>query len=451
MDVLTVLILIGIGFFVIVTITICSLKRFEVALFLVVFSPWISTLLVPKIPGEVEEPAVGSYLRIGLLMWMGAIGLIEFFRIRALTREKLPFHMILLGFLLLFALISTTYSIDPRYTFIRSCSFIALFGFLLGFHYWLQDLYRFEMVLRTLFLLVCFFIFINILSPVLLPDRIWGFEEGYRFQGLWGHPNMMGGFCMISYPILLWAYPRSSFFWKFVILLLLIPLIYMHFLTGSRSSFMGSFLGICAWFFIKRKKTALILFGITIVILVLLVMQFKPASFQREEGSEVTDLTGREEFWKGSYSLLMKKPILGYGFGVEGKIWEDPRYYKKEETLWSGSVRTSLHNGYLSVAIGLGLVGFLVWCILLLIPFFRAIALPFNDLKAFAFSIMLMGFLINFVETLIMSSSEMLAIFFWLAWVSAGRLSYRYLQEREPVLESVSLPLDYRMKGALGT
>jgi len=417
-----------------VVITMWSLKRYEISVFLVALSPWLSAIFISHIPSDdIQEAGMGSYLRIGLLILMGMVGTIQFFRLRSRSREKLPFHLILLGAFLLFALISTSYSIDPKYTFIRSFSFIALFGFLLGLHFWLQDEQKFERVLQILFLLVSFFVIINAMAMLILPGRVWWGEENNRFQGLWGHPNTMGSFCMISYPVMLWEYPRSTFVKKSMIILLMVALIYMHLLTGSRASIIATFLGIFVWFFVQKKKIKIILFLGIIAILALSIVQFRPSSFQREQGAGFTDLTGREKFWQGSYTLLMERPILGFGYGVEGKIWQDPRFYESKITLWSGSAKTSLHNGYLSIAVGLGIVSFFIWCIILLFPSWQSISLPWNDYKAFVYTVMIMCLVLNFFESVIGGTSDPVAILFWIAWVFAGKLPNSYITDTSSI------------------
>lgn len=433
MDVLTLIILSGIGLITIIAITIWSQKYYEIAIFIVAISPWLSAILIPNISMEVQDAGMSSFLRIGLLIWMGIVGILQFLRIRSSNSEKFPFHLRLLGVFLIFALISTSYSIDAKYTFIRSCSFIALFGFLLGLHYWLQNGQRFEKALSTVFLLICFVIIIDAMSMVIFPDRAWWWEVSNRFQGLWTHPNTMGSICMISYPVLLWRYSRCSPIKKTMIALLIILLGSMQFLTGSRASFMATFMGIFFWFFVQKKKVKIVLLLGMIAILTFSIVQLNPSSFQREEGAEFTDLTGREDFWRGSYTLLMERPILGFGYGVEGKIWEDPRFNEDKLTLWSGSARTSLHNGYLSVAIGLGIIVFIIWCIILLSSLWRSISLPLNDYKVFAYTIMVMCLLLNFFETVITDTSSLAAILFWIAWVFAGRLPNSYMAATDSV------------------
>jgi O-antigen ligase len=424
MDAVTIIILIGIGLLTIATITLWSFKRYEIAVCFVGLSPWLSALFIPPNSDDLVEATLGSYLRISLLIWMGMVGVIQYIRFRLSHSEKIPIHFVLFGIFLLFGLLSTGYSIDPKFTLIRSCSSIALFGFLIGLHYWLRDCQKIDQVLNTIFLLVCFFIIIDAISIVIFPERAW-WELNNRFQGLWTHPNTMGSICMISYPILLWKYSRCSPIKKSMIILLIIIVASMHLLTGSRGSLLATFFGTFVWFFVQKRKVKMMLLVGMIGILILSIIHFRPSSFGREEGAKFTDLTGREQFWSGSYTLLMERPILGFGYGIEGKIWEDPRFFESKETLWSGSAKTSLHNGYISIAIGLGVIGFFIWCIILLSPLWQSMSLPANDYKAFAYAVMVMCMVLNLNESVLTDTSSLAAILFWIAWVLAGRLPIR--------------------------
>ncbi len=403
----------------------CSIRRYEVSVFLVALSPLIAALFVTNVKGEQVE-GIGSYLRVGLLLFAGIVGIIQFFRLRSIVNERLPFHLILLGMFLLLALFSTSYSIDKPYTFIRSCSFLALFGFLLGLHYWIQDRRRLDQALNMLFLLVCIYTIMNVISPFVFPERSWHWITENRFQGLLTHPNMMGIFCMLSYPVLLWKYSTSNQRVKWMVLVFIGTLFILHILTGSRSTILGAVFGISCWFFVlkQRLKLVLLLFVLSLSGMLLMTSTIVNKSMKRKTdyGDSITTLTGRQEIWIASYMLIMNKPILGYGYGVAGKVFGDLRFYNPELPFWSGTARASLHNGYFSTAIGVGIVGSVFWLLLLYIPLRRSISFFSSPYKAFVISIMSMCLLVNFVESVITGGNSLASVFFWITWVASGRL-----------------------------
>ncbi len=418
-------------------VAIYSFKRYEVLVFLVALSPLISALFITDTQSASEE-GIGSYLRVSIMLFAGLVGIIQFFRLRQIVQEKIPIHLTLMGMFLLLTLLSTTYSLDKYYTFIRSFSFIAFFGFLIGLHYWLQDRHQVDKVLHTFFLFVFICTILNALSIVIFPERAWDYYSGNRFRGLWAHPNMMGVFCMSSYPVLLWKYSRSNSFGKWAILIFVSLIAIFHILSGSRSTIFVSVFSISVWFFVLKYRIKLVFF-ILVCLSGLLIMTSTTAGKyikrDTEYGESFTTLTGRDEIWNASYLLIKDKPIFGYGYGVEGKVFEDARFYNPVESLWRGSARTSLHNGYITIVIGVGIVGFTVWLLLLYIPLRRTMLLLSDTYKAFVIAIITACLLENFVESSIVGGTTLASVFFWIVWVLLGRL--QYISESEKFKQTV--------------
>lgn len=398
--------------------------RFELALFLVVLSPWVSAIFFNNTPSfdYSAEGGPGSYLRIGILALTGIAGLVKYLKLLPVNRGRFSVHFILLGIFLLLAFLSISYSIDKEFTFIRTASFLALGGFLLGFDSWLEEEDQFEKSLNVLFYFIAFSVIVNSIALILLPSRVWWWEAEERFLGLWDHPNTLGGFCMVSYPVLLWKYNRSeSLNSRLIVIALGLLTVILHYLTGSRTSIVVAVAGLIVWFLVRKKLLKAGLIAGLFAVLVLLIVELKPQVFQREGDRKITDLTGREEFWQGARILISERPLQGYGYSVEGKVWEDARFYDPKNSLWVGSSRTSLHNGYISVVIGVGLGAFLLWCAILILPLWRVTSTPASDYKAVIISLIIMILLSNFAESAITGGNSINSIFFWIAWVMAGR------------------------------
>ncbi|MCU7495171.1 MAG: O-antigen ligase family protein [Ignavibacteria bacterium] len=398
--------------------------RFETALFLVIVSPWISAVFFNNLPSfdYQAEGGPGSYLRIGILALTGIAGIVKYLRLLPVNKGRMPVHFLLLGLFLVFALLSVSYSIDKEFTFIRTASFFALGGFLLGFDSWLKEEEQFEKALNVIFFFVAISVIINSLALVLLPSRVWWWEAEERFLGLWDHPNTLGGFCMLSYPVLLWKLGRSeNLNTRLILVALLLLTVSMHYLSGSRTSIVVAVAGLITWFLVQKKVLKAGLTAALFILLAVIFVQFKPQVFEREGDRKLTDLTGREEFWQGAGILISERPLQGYGYSVEGKVWEDARFYDPKNSLWAGSSRSSLHNGYISVAIGVGLLAFVLWCIILLIPLWRVSFTPASDYKALIISMIIMILLSNFAESAITGGNSINSVFFWIAWVLAGR------------------------------
>ena len=334
------------------------------------------------------------------------------------------------------ALASAGYSIDQNITLVRSLNFVALFCFLLGFYNWLEG-ERFAAVSGVLFWFVVSCTLANLLS-LFLPDLSWSWAAPNRFKGLWDEPNSMGGFCMMAYPICLWKYSQSSGRQRWMVLGTVVALAALHAFTGSRSSMIASALGMLVWFIVAhgRLRSVLLLAALTGVALA--VVQLNPSGFERESAGGATDLTGRPEIWSGAYQLVLERPLLGYGYDVEGAIFADSRFYDPKLALWTGSVRVPMHSGYLSVAVGLGIVGLILWVAVLFVPFGRSLLLPESHYKAFVVSTMTMCLIINSVESAITGGRSLIGITYWISWVMAERLALAVKTEHLLVGQSLA-------------
>jgi O-antigen ligase len=424
-DILTLIIILLIILCMIIPLLFWSLKRYEIVITLMLLSPLVSWIFSKNIPVEIEEIQAGSssYIRVSMVLILGMIGYLNFFKLTANSHEKVPLYLKLFAVFLFCALLSTTYSIDRFYTFTRASEFIAFYGFLLGLFYWIKNKTLLDKALNIYSGVVIFGIIINILSLVLFPDRAWYWKSPDRFLGVAGHPNALGAFCMLSYPALIWKYKKTFYMGRFFIAVLFCSVLFMHIISGSRSSLVTSIFGLIVWYFMFKNKVKL---PILFAVLVFLCGSFffgpvKMPSLERKQSEEITDLTGRTDFWKAAIQLVAEKPMLGYGYGVAGKVWSDPRYRKKGYKLWMGSSRTSLHNGYLNIIIGSGIILFFVFLTVLLTPVWRLIFTEVSAYNSLALVTILQILLLNMAESTIAGSSSFPSLVFWFFWVIAAR------------------------------
>ncbi len=424
-ELLTIVIIILIFVSVAAPILYWAFKSYEIVIAIMLLSPAVSWVFAKNIPVEVGEiePNTSSYIRVGLVMMMGLVGYIKFFQLSKYSQFKAPFYLKLFSIFLFIAFISTTYSVDQFYTFTRASQFIAFFGFLLGLFYWTKDEFHLDKAINIYFWVIVFGILINILSLVLFPGRAWWWTAPHRFQGVTGHPNELGAYCMLSYPILMWKYEKVFSKGKFFIILLFSSVLLIHIMSGSRSSFAAAVFGLFVWYFVSKNVVKFSTIFVLIILFAscLFLYDVKISSLERGHGSEITDLTGREEFWQASILLFSEKPIIGYGYGVSGSVLSDPRFHSGDLVLWSGSARTSLHNGYLSLLIGLGALGFVILMTALITPLWRVFFSEVSVYKSLILVIVLQILLINFFESALAGSSSFTPSVLWFFWIIAAR------------------------------
>jgi O-antigen ligase len=431
----------------------CSWQYYEAAIVAILVSPWINWFFysnTPKTAEEASSEGFSSHLRILLVILIGICGTLQFLRFCYVKHVKIPKYLMLFGAFIVIAVLSGFYSIDRKYTLIRSFEFVVFFMFLLGLHGWLDERQKLHKIFNVYFWVAAIGMLANMAAMILLPGRVWDWQMPDRFMGLADQPNGFGALCLLAYPIFVWKYLNSRRAGKCAIVLLICLTLGLHVLSGSRSSLLASILGGMVWGLNSLKTMTLkhlaicmaLGMGATLGLTYLVLAQ--PASLKRSD-STITTLTGRTEFWVGCLQLIREKPVLGYGYGVAGKIWEDPRFYREGEHLWVGSAKSSLHNGYLSLAIGLGGVGLVLWLFFSGIPICRVITLASSPYKSFILAMVFQLFVLNFFESALSSGSQIhTSLVFWFILVIAGRLPQLLARPSESIKELHSeIPLGF--------
>jgi O-antigen ligase len=388
-------------------------------------SPCVSALLKGNSPeAELAEGGPGGYLRVGLLLLAGGAGLAAFARERLSgPGARLPWQFLLLGAFLLAALASTAWSVDPAYTLIKAGSFVALACFLAGLLVWSRQPGGLDRVLNAVFVFSAVWVLANFASLFLWPARAWWWNAPGRFQGLTEHPNSLGGFCMMAYPILLWQLLRQRGLARLGIGGLVVICAGMQFMSGSRSSLVGAALGILIFLIAVGKRRWALAFTVTAGLGVAVLAVNPPESFQRQFGDDsALGLTGRPEIWSASWRLFERRPLAGYGFETQNKLFQDSEYQKTSGVQWTVLANQSTHNGYLSILLGDGLPAFLVWLAALLLPYARAWGLAAGPPRGVVLALMTMGLLTNMVESLIAGGSSLPAVMLWIAWALGARI-----------------------------
>ncbi len=86
---------------------------------------------------------------------------------------------------------------------------------------------------------------------------------------------------------------------------------------------------------------------------------------------DVTTLTGRTEMWAYVVQEIKRRPLIGYGYSVAGAIFEN-KYFPIWYGPWDEGAQSSLHDGYLDHAIGVGVPATMFWLFIVLRPWWSA-------------------------------------------------------------------------------
>lgn len=431
-DTFTLCLLVLIGSVLMIGLGTLCMRRYELAIFMIAISPAISHIFINLGSGGTQtRETYGSYIRVGILLFIGLVGFIRYIRNRSSFSQRLPFEFKLLFVFGLLAMCSTLFSVDPFYTFVRSGALIAVSGFLLGLYAWFDNLHKFDRAIDALFVAACVITTTNSLALVSGAETAWWMIDTPRFRGLWAHPTTLGSFCMVAYPVLFWKFSQYEVIRKLIICFMAGSLALLQVLTYSRGPLLGAVVGMSVWFLAREKKVRLMLFLTVIFVAstILLGTTSLQKRFEREsqQGESMTTLTGRAELWEETFNLIKKRPILGYGYDVGGSILEETG---NTTVSWVVQGGLSFHNGYIGTAVGLGFLGLALWVIISFVPLVRSLFFRASAHKAFVMSIMSMCFLVNFVEPTIAVSGPA-GILFWVAWVMGQRQDLEFVGSRD--------------------
>lgn len=287
---------------------------------------------------------------------------------RAVVKRKLL--LLLVGL----ALASVLWSAAPDMTVRRSVALLGttMFGIYFATRYSLQEQFRLllwaygtAMVLSVLF-------------AVLLPSVGTHAPPGNRtfWRGIYTHKNTLGrnmGFSLCIFSLFaLWG---KKYRWigcagcSLAIALMV--------LSGTVSPVFSSFsvlvllplYSILRW---RHALTSLFFIMVTIAntfVSTLLISQ--AATLVGAFGRNLT-FTGRTQLWSAVLEAIQKRPWFGYGYSAFWLGWEGESAQIWRAIPWEPSYA---HNGYLELALQLGLVGTFVFLLDYLHSFFRALTL----------------------------------------------------------------------------
>lgn len=199
------------------------------------------------------------------------------------------------------------------------------------------------------------------------------FVNSTRMQGTFTNPNPFGIYTAIVF-LLGWGYylrsPNRAL--GITSMVLLVTLI----LTGSRGSFVSTFIALPFLFMNLRGKElkASIIKTILVILIAIILTQglmFAAPYIQENLGLDITlskslrigslpsSIIGRLEFWKVAGRLILRKPISGYGLGTYFSAY----YIEYAGNQWYSRF---VHNHYLQMAVELGLLGLGLLCAFLI-------------------------------------------------------------------------------------
>jgi O-antigen ligase/polysaccharide polymerase Wzy-like membrane protein len=380
-------------------------------------------------------------------------------------RAVVPVGLAAAALLSAFALVSAGWSGDPELTLGRALSFAILLG-----------------VAATLAAAsggearICAQLLLGVLAAVTFIAVAGVFElfhsydqavvpatrgQGARYNGIGQNPNQIAMLLALALPLALWAFVEArSRFGKTAAVGLFVFFDASLVASGSRGAIVGAFAGCVAFAFVTlRRRRALSLLALAAFFaLNVLVTQLPPTAetepilnpeFGRQPKLSAQDLnsrlplesefgfpgenapagkrtlifsSGRSQAWVGAFEQAFERPLLGYGFGTEERVFVD-RYY-----LFVGE---RVENSYLGTLLQLGPLGVGLLVLVLGLPlatWLRRRTLLLSDsarVGAAAGGVAAAGLVLAVPQSFLTSVGSPPAAPFWLSLFLLGALTRR--------------------------
>jgi exopolysaccharide production protein ExoQ len=319
----------------------------------------------------------------------------------------------LLFLLVALAILSTAWSPVPAVTLRRSIGlgFTTLFGIYFSCRYLIRE------QLRLLGSVLAVTIVLSVLAELLVPSMFPPVDAVNLggWNGVFLQKNDFGRVVALM-AVVMMVRTRRSATATFAYVAVLVGLLAVSLKTESRTALVitiAMIWAVQAFSSLRWRPRTLVTLGPACALFSLLLIS---AAIPLRAGlagfmGRDTRLTGRTEIWTLSLSSIAERPILGYGYGA---FWDGSEQGAQVRQLVGWDV-PSAHNGYIEIALDLGIVGFLICFAACSVAIRRAVAYvqnnPDNEAK-WPLAYMLLTLLFCASESAFLASNSIVWILF---------------------------------------
>lgn len=339
------------------------------------------------------------------------------------------------------AVVSAAWSYDPVFTLRRAVVLTAftLFGIYVGANFeWEEQIQLFGWALL-------YMVAVSYLIIVVAPD--YGISHDLHsgaWKGVFTHKNTLGRVIGFGLALLIFARPKiGPTIVRVGLLLATAILLIFSFSSTGLVSVIGCLL---AYPFIlvlraRAKRTVplwVVLLVPTLILIALVGINY--GAIASVFGKDPT-LSGRTQLWTSVVDAIKLRPWLGYGYSV---FWSEPG----PETLVTatrsnfGAMPAHAHNGYLDLALDLGIVGVLIFAYGL-VKMLRLAVTAAQDETAYASAWPLMFVVYFLLFNVTESNLLILRAFLWLPFISIYVALMREYVTAPSYLPEKSLPSEF--------
>lgn len=388
-------------------------------------------LLQRLVAGEMETDG-NVILRV---MWLPVYGVVA---LLALSRWKdmvaLALRVPFLVLLVALAGLSFLWSIDPGLSLRRgfAVTMTTVFGLYLAVRFSWLDLLRLMGAIWLGLALLSFCA--GLLAPSFARD--YEIHIG-AWRGFWFEKNTLGGHMSrvgFLFAMLALVDVRRRLVWCFATLIATLLVL----LSTSATALLGLMLGfgvVCAGAIAQAGRLRAILLiwlGVTVSVSFTAVLLLWPEQFFELIGKDPS-LTGRTDIWIALVDSIAARPWLGYGYGAFWNPDSTPAYWVRVAVEWDAP---TAHNGWLDVALSVGLIGMSLFALSYVFTLARAVAAGLDH----RFALFSLGFLaqlalFSFSESVLLEQNSLV----WINYVAVAALLAKGLGREGRVQRMASL------------
>jgi O-antigen ligase len=238
-------------------------------------------------------------------------------------------------------------------------------------------------ILYFAFIATAFCVIIGVLCEIAL-GTFTVIEAEYRFGGI-VHPNIQALNCsVLLFSALSLSMASENKKW-FFLMMSIVGLIFLV-LTKSRTVFWTTIFALSIVFSMNTSKSILslviLLAGFFICGYFILKENYiididtvqtilmSPVGRQDSDISTLSSINGRIPVWKECMDYIAMRPLIGYGYGA---FWTGERVLEISDS--AGWVAPNAHNGYLDMALDIGVIGLVLFTLTLIYGLLRCISL----------------------------------------------------------------------------
>lgn len=271
---------------------------------------------------------------------------------------------------LVWALASASYSLLPKVSFVHAIAAILPFCALCVIAEELRSGKDARRVMGV-FLAGCgIVVAANYLTLLMPTDMTWQIDADsgmMRFAGFFTEPNEIGGLVLATLGAGFSYWPVASRPMKALTAVTMLGALAQCVMADSRSPLIAVAIGCAVYLIFKYRLKGIVAVAAAFAIFYCTAEFAMPSMRIYLNRGDVASFTGRQEAWDFAVLRVKQRPLLGYGYEVEGQVLASP-FFTGWDEVWNLGYQTSLHDGYVSRAVSLGVPALLFWLFLTLRP-----------------------------------------------------------------------------------